>query len=87
MSVLKRQLAIHTQDDPKQHLSVMSSGSKQSTRASAMKQSPSTILDLNRSPALHKPLPSIPLHQAVSLQKNNSLEDLSTQRSNAPSKG
>jgi hypothetical protein len=61
MSVLKRQLAIHTQDDPKYHASVISSGSKQSTRASALKQSP-TVLDLNRSPALHKPLPAIPLH-------------------------
>ena len=64
----------------------MSSGSKQSTRASAMKQSP-TILDLNRSPALHKPLPAIPLNQVAGLLKNNSLEDLSTQRSNLHSKG
>jgi hypothetical protein len=52
-----------------------------------MKKSPTTILDVNRSPALHKPLPAIPLNQVAGLLKNNSLEDLSTQRSNLHSKG
>ena len=83
MSLLKRQLAIHIQDDNR---SVISTSSKQSARNHHIrKQSNSFSPELFKSPSLIKDkVAQLPLSALKLLGGNgaSSVEDLSTQRTN-----